>query len=326
MLHCRDVYSKCFFGFRRKSCLNFAYSPNKLLDRIYLDTWSRGLQQMWMTFFIILFIGYSILGWTLFFLQPSFLYRPVGEVQYDPGDINLTFERVVLKTSDDVKLAGWYIPAENGRYTILMCHANGGNMSYYLDTVNIFSEMGMNCLIFDYRGYGQSQGKPTEKGTYLDAKAGWNWLTKKKNIAPENIIIFGRSLGASIASHLAMGTNPQTLVLESAFTSYADIGKKFYPYLPVKPFAKFKYNTLEHISKVDCPTLFIHSRNDEMIPFEFSLRLYDAAKEPKELVEIYGCHNDGFLFSGDTYRQGWQRWIEFLNERSSQSKSRFRSP
>ena len=285
----------------------------------------KGFWQMWLTVFVILFIGYSILGWTLFFLQPSFLYRPVRQVQYDPGDIDLTFEKVVLKTADDVKLAGWYVPAENARDTILMCHANGGNMSYYLDTINIFNELGLNCLIFDYRGYGQSQGKPTENGTYLDAQAGWDWLTKKKNIVPENITIFGRSLGASIAAHLAIGKNPKTLVLESAFTSYADIGKKFYPYLPVKLFAKFKYDTLEDISKVDCPTLFIHSRNDEMIPFEFSLRLYDAAKEPKDLLEIYGCHNDGFLFSGDTYRHGLQRWIEFVEEKSCPPKGRFYS-
>ena len=280
---------------------------------------------MWLTVFIILFISYSILAWTLFFRQPSFLYRPVREVQYDPGDIDLTFEKVRLKTADGVKLAGWYIPAENARYTILMCHANGGNMSYYLDTINIFNEMGLNCLIFDYRGYGQSQGKPTEKGTYLDAEAGWDWLVKKRNIAAESIIIFGRSLGASIAAHLAMTKNPKTLILESAFTSYVDIGKKFYPYLPVKLFSMFKYDTLAYISKVDCPILFIHSRNDEMIPFEFSLRLYDAAKEPKDMVEIYGCHNDGFLFSGDTYRMGWENWIEFLDEKLDQSKDRLHS-
>lgn len=279
---------------------------------------------MGLTLFIIFFISYSILAWALFFLQPSFLYRPVREVLYDPGDINLTFEKVVLNTEDGLKLAAWYIPAENARDTVLMCHANGGNMSHYLDTVNVLNEMDLNCLIFDYRGYGASQGKPREKGTYLDARAGWDWLTQKKNTAPEDIIIFGRSLGASIASYLAGRTNPKTLVLESSFTSYVDIGKKFYPYLPIKLFAMFNYNTLEYVSKVNCPILFIHSRNDEIIPFEFSLRLYDAAKEPKYLVEIFGCHNDGFLFSGDTYRQGWQGWIESIDEKSSQSKNRIR--
>lgn len=277
---------------------------------------------MWLTVFVIIFITYSILGWTLFFLQPDFLYRPVREVFYDPGDVDLAFEKVVLKTEDGLKLAAWYVPAEKARYTVLMCHANGGNMGYYLDTVNIFNEMNLNCLIFDYRGYGSSQGKPTEKGTYLDARAAWDWLTQKKNISPQEIIVFGRSLGSSVASNLAADTNPKTLVLESSFTSYVDIGKKFYPYLPVKLFAMYNYNTTEHISRVNCPVLFIHSRGDEMIPFEFSLRLYDAAKEPKELLEIYGCHNDGFLFSGDTYRHGWKQWIEFVDENDSEQKSK----
>jgi len=276
---------------------------------------------MWLTIFIIIFIAYSILGWTLFFRQPYFLYRPVREVLYDPGDIDLIFEKVVLKTDDGLKLAAWYVPAEKACSTVLMCHANGGNMGHYLDTVNIFNEMGLNCLIFDYRGYGSSQDRPTEKGTYLDARAAWDWLTQKKNIAPQDIIVFGRSLGASIASHLAAEVDPKTLVMESAFTSYVDIGKKFYPYLPVRLFAMYNYNTTEHLSRVNCPVLFIHSRHDEMIPFEFSLRLYDAAKEPKQLLEIFGCHNDGFLFSGDTYRQGWKQWIEFVDENRGRQKS-----
>ncbi|MCK5175585.1 MAG: alpha/beta hydrolase, partial [Planctomycetes bacterium] len=166
--------------------------------------------------------------------------------------------------------------------------------------------------IFDYRGYGSSQGKPTEEGTYLDAQAAFDWLGTVKGVPSEEIILFGRSLGGSVAAHLAQTAKPAGLVLESSFTSYIDLGKKFYPYLPVSWFASFNYNTLEYIDKVTCPILVIHSRNDELIPFEFGLRLYNAANEPKEFIEIFGSHNDGFLFSGEVYRQGWSQWLDFV--------------
>lgn len=278
---------------------------------------------MWWSFLLVVFVAYSILGWTLFFMQKSFMYRPVQQVLYDPADIDLAYEKVVLNTEDGLKLSGWYVPADKPTGTVLMCHGNAGNITHRLDTINILNEMNLNCLVFDYRGYGLSQGTPTEEGTYLDAMAAWEYLTKRKGFSPDEIIIFGRSLGAAIASKLALKTNPRSLVLESAFTSYVDIGKKFYPYLPVRLFAKYKYPTIDHVRQVSCPVLFIHSRNDELIPFEFSLRLYDAAKEPKEFVEIIGCHNDGFLFSGDLYKQGW---LDFIQEHSCCiSKQRKRS-
>ena len=273
---------------------------------------------------IIVFVAYSVLGWTLFFMQRSFLYRPLKQVLYDPSDINLAFEKVALKTEDGLKLGAWYIPADKAKYTVLMCHGNGGNIAHRLDTANLLNEMGLSFMVFDYRGYGTSQGKPTEQGTYLDAQAAWDWLTKVKKVPADKIIVFGRSLGGSVASHLAMNNRPLGLVVESAFSSYADIGKKFYPYLPVRHFAKFKYPTIEHVRKVDCPILFVHSRGDEVVPFEFGLKLYDAAHEPKEFVEIYGCHNDGFLFSGDTYRQGWKRWLESVEEYYAKGRKNIR--
>lgn len=273
---------------------------------------------------IIIFVAYSVLGWTLFFMQRSFLYRPLRQVLYDPSDINLAFEKVAIETQDGLKIAAWYVPAEKAKYTVLMCHGNGGNIAHRLDTVNLLNEMNLNCMVFDYRGYGTSQGKPTEQGTYIDAQAAWNWLAESKKVPSEKIIIFGRSLGGCVASHLAMNNEPLCLVVESAFTSYVDMGKMFYPYLPVRHFAKYKYPTIEYVRRVGCPTLFIHSRGDEVVPFEFGLKLYDAAREPKEFVEIYGCHNDGFLFSGDTYRQGWKRWLESVEECKAENRQNIR--
>lgn len=272
------------------------------------------IMSVWLSTALVIIIAYSVFGGALYFMQPTFLYSPVRELPYNPSDIGLTYEPVTFKTEDGLQLTGWYVPAENAKMTVLFCHGNGGNMTHRLDSLNILNEFGLNCFIFDYRGYGKSSGKPSEQGTYLDAEAAWKWLTKTKQIAPDNIIIFGRSLGGSIASYLATKVKPKGLIVESSFTSYIDIGKKFYPYMPIRLFATFEYNTIDYIRRINCPVMIIHSRNDEVIPFEFGLRLYDAANEPKEFVEIFGTHNDGFLHSGEAYRKSWQQWLQFIKE------------
>ncbi len=259
-------------------------------------------------------VAYVGLGLILYFMQPSFLYCPIREIPYTPAELGLDFEEVFFRTGDRLQLHGWYIPAPNSEFTVLFCHTNGGNMMYQLDSINIFYNLGLSCFIFDYRGYGISQGWPSEHGTYLDVRAAFRWLTKKKKIPAEKTIVFGRSLGGSIAAYLAGKATPRGLVIESTFTSYVDIGRKFYPYMPVKWFARFNYPTIEYVRKVTCPVLVIHSRNDEMIPFEFGLQLYEAANEPKEFVELYGGHNDGFLISSETYKKAWIKWLKFLKE------------
>ncbi len=276
------------------------------------------IKDMLLSILVVLFIFYSVLGWTLYFRQPSFIYSPVREVLYTPEELGLDFEDVTFKTADGLRLNGWYIPAENSEATILFCHGNGGNIFHRLDSINIFSNLGLNCFIFDYRGYGNSEGKPSEEGTYLDAQAAYKWLTKQKEISPDDIIIFGKSLGGAVATQLATKVKTKALIIESAFTSYIDVGKKFYPYMPIKWFARFDYNTLDYIKKVHCPVMIIHSRNDEIIPFEFGLELYDAANEPKEFVEIFGSHNDGFLVSGEIYKKSWLKWLDFLKEHKEQ--------
>lgn len=245
-------------------------------------------------------------------MQPTFLYRPVQDVPYSPEELGLDFEKIIFNSSDGLKLTGWYIPADTSQPTVLFCHGNGGNITHRLDSINIFHDLGLNCFIFDYRGYGNSEGSPTEEGTYLDADAAYKWLTEQKNVSADDIIIFGRSLGGSIAAYLATRVEPKSLIIESGFTSYADVGAKFYPYMPVRWFARYAYKTIDYIKKVNCPVMVIHSRNDEIIPFEFGLRLYEAANQPSEFVEIFGSHNDGFLVSAEIYKKAWKDWLKFL--------------
>jgi len=289
---------------------------------------------------VVLFIAYSVLGWTLYFMQPTFLYGPVREVPYTPGELGLDFESVVFKSGDGLQLSGWYIPAplearteaasvqrgdllltgqaEKSEFTVLFCHGNNGNIMHRLDSINIFYNLGLNCFIFDYRGYGSSEGKPDEEGTYLDVMAAYKWLREEKKISANNIIVFGRSLGGSVAAQLASKVEVEALIIESAFTSYVEIGKKFYPYMPVRWFARFGYRTIDYVKDVNCPVMIIHSRGDEIIPFEFGLELYEAANEPKEFVELFGSHNDGFLVSSEVYKGAWSKWLRFLSEYKSQ--------
>ncbi|MHC4260728.1 MAG: alpha/beta hydrolase, partial [Planctomycetota bacterium] len=253
-------------------------------------------------------------GLVLYLMQPKFVYSPVREIPYTPDELGLDFENVTFNSADGLQLNGWYIPASNSELTVLFCHGNGGNMMHRLDSINFLYNLGLSCFIFDYRGYGNSEGNPSEEGTYLDAQAAYKWLTQEREIPPHKIVVFGRSLGACIAAQLTTQVKAKALIIESAFTSYVDIGQRFYPYMPVRWFASFGYRTIDYIKYLNIPVMIIHSKNDDIIPFEFGLQLYETANEPKEFVEIFGSHNDGFLVSGEIYEKAWTKWLKFLQE------------
>ncbi len=263
---------------------------------------------------VVLAAVYVGFGLVLLFLQSRFLYRPTRDIAFTPEDRGLDFEDVMFRTQDDLTLNGWYIAASDAPLTILFCHGNAGNIMHRIDTIDLFHRLGLNCFVFDYRGYGRSEGRPTEVGTYRDARAAYDWLTQVKGVLAERVILFGRSLGGSIAAYLARQVDARAVVVESAFTSYPDIGAKMYPYMPVRLFARFQYNTRAHLARARCPVLVMHSREDRLIPFEFGRRLYEAAPEPKRFVEIRGGHSDGFMTSGDLYRNTWFEWLDYLGE------------
>jgi len=270
---------------------------------------------------VVLLVIYSILGWSLFFMQPTFIYKPTNKISYTPEELSLDFEDVTFETSDGLELNGWYVPAKDAQYTLLFCHGNGGNIMHRLDSLSLFNELGLSCFIFDYRGYGNSQCKPSEDGTYIDAMAAYKWLREEKHVKADEIIIFGRSIGGSIAAHLATNVPSRSLVIESTFTSYADLGQKIYPYMPVRLFARFGYHTARYLKQVNCPVMIVHSRDDETIPFEFGLELYSGANEPCEFVEIRGSHNDGFLISGEVYENAWTNWLVQMKEGEGKSSA-----
>jgi len=273
---------------------------------------------------VVILITYIAFGAVLYIMQPKFLYSPVREVFNTPAELGLDFEDVVFKSADGLDLSGWYISAKNSKLTVLFCHGNGGNIGHRLDSINIFHNLGLNCFIFDYRGYGNSPGKPSEEGTYTDAMSAYKWLTEEKKTPAKDIIIFGRSLGGTIAAQLASKVEARALVVESAFTSYVDIGKEYYLYMPVRWFAKFAYRTIDYVRDVHCPIMLIYSRNDEVVPYKFGLELYEAANEPKEFIEIFGGHNDCFIVSGEIYTEVWEKWLKLIIENKDKTAKKER--
>ena len=245
-----------------------------------------------------------------FLLQSRLIYFPERELAATPRVKGLSYQAVVFKAADGIELHGWFIPAVPARGVVLFCHGNAGNISHRLESIELFHRLGLSTFIFDYRGYGQSQGRPSEAGTYRDAEAAWRYLLDEQNIPPARIMVFGRSLGGAVAAWLAQHQTPAGLILESTFTSIPDIGAEAYPFLPVRLMSRYHYNTVDYVGRVRCPLLIVHSRDDEMIPVAHGRRLFDAAKEPKEFLEIRGSHNDGFLTSGNLYRQGLEVFLE----------------
>lgn len=245
----------------------------------------------------------------VYIFQSLFVYFPSRTLSADPSSIGLQFEDVRFETADGIQLTGWFIPCSNNRGVILFCHGNAGNISHRLDSIMIFHRLGLDVFIFDYRGYGKSEGKPTEEGTYKDAEAAWQYLVEERQIHASQIILFGRSMGGALAAWLAHQHSPGGLILESTFTSLRDAAVTIYRFPLIKWLVRYEYNTAEHLAKVDCPVLIVHSRDDEIMPFNQGQRLFELAKEPKMFLEITGSHNSGFITSGKYYEKGLVNFI-----------------
>lgn len=258
-------------------------------------------------------LAYGALVGLLYVSQDSLVYFPeIGGrgIAVNPGSVGLRFEDVSLATSDGETLHGWFVPARSPRGAVVFCHGNAGNISHRLDSLLMFHRMGYSVLIFDYRGYGRSTGRPTEPGTYLDAEAAWRHLTETRGYAAGNIAVFGESLGGAVAAWLAARHPPGALVLASTFTSVPDMGAEVYPFLPVRLLARIHYDARDSVGRVRAPVFVAHSPNDEIVPFAQGQALFAAAGEPKQFLELAGGHNDGFVFM----REPWIRALaQFLD-------------
>jgi len=228
-----------------------------------------------------------------------------------PIDVGMDYQDVSIETVDGVTLHGWFIVGQSPR-VLLFFHGNAGNISHRLDSIRQFNGLGLSVLIIDYRGFGQSGGRTTERGIYRDAEAAWRYLTEDRGIAASNIVVFGRSLGASAASRLAAQHQPLALIVESSFTSVPDIAQELYPWLPARWLSRFKHATREYVRDVRCPVLVAHSRDDEIIPFRHAEAIFASANEPRTLLTLRGTHNDAFLRDERSYLEGLQTFLKGL--------------
>lgn len=253
--------------------------------------------------------AYIALLAVLYILQDRFIYFPSKTLGSTPHDSGLRYEAITFKSADGVDLSGWFIPGNEKNPVVLFCHGNSGNMSHRLGIVKLYNRLQLSTFIFDYRGYGNSDGTPSEEGTYLDAEAAWNYLVNKRKISPAGIVIVGESLGGAVAAWLASRHDPGALVLESTFTSLPEVASDLYPYLPVKMLLRFKYAACEYVEEVKCPVLVVHSCDDEVVPYHQGCQLYEKISGRKEFLELRGSHNNGALNSAESYTKGISDFI-----------------
>ena len=257
------------------------------------------------------------------FTKNTLLFQPTRKIDKFPSDYGIPFSEVTILTKDDIKLSAWNIPSKNyisnqmngdmqydNEYEydynrdindiILFCHGNGGNISHRKSLISIFHKLGYSMFIFDYRGYGRSTGSASVDGFYKDIETVWDYLTKIKGINEKNIILFGESIGVSVASYIAQRNNPKCLILQSGFASLGSIIDDYLPTSTPRVLLKFindlmvgdDFNTMKFIKNITQPKLILHSLSDDIIPFYHSQILYDACLQPKEFYEIKGSHND----------------------------------
>jgi len=228
------------------------------------------------------------------YLENTSIFFPERSLAETPENIGLPFEDVTIVTQDHVKLHGWLIKAPSAGSTLIFFHGNAGNIGNRLGKIDLFHHMGLNVLIIDYRGYGSSEGHPTEQGIYDDATATYDYLLQRNDMQGQNIISYGASLGGAVAIDLAVQRNVSCVIVDSAFSSATDMAKLIFPFIP-SFLIKTKMDSLSKIKNISVPVLFIHSIEDRTVPFALGKKLYDAAPGQKEFIEIGGGHNDRYI-------------------------------
>jgi fermentation-respiration switch protein FrsA (DUF1100 family) len=254
------------------------------------------------TFLIVLNIFF-------YFSQPGMIFFPFKNIDSTPRDWGLSYEPIRLKLKDDTTISAWYIPHPQASNTVLFFHGNGGNMSHRASSISVFQQLKLNVLIIDYPGYGESDGSPTEQGIYQSADAAWQYLVSDKKLNSKNIIIFGRSLGGAVAVDLASRVSPGAVILESTFSSVRDMAASIFPLISNFIYLRYSFDSMNKIKNVSSPLLFIHSPDDEIIPFDLGKKLFTHANPNKQLLQISGGHNDGFIKSMPTYQKTLRHFI-----------------
>lgn len=253
-----------------------------------------------------------VLGGVLIGCERQIIFQPakfpVG--WWDASRLPFPVEDVSFTSADGTKLHGWFVARPGARGTLIWCHGNAGNLSHRADNIQRLAVLPLNIFIFDYRGYGKSAGVPDEAGVYQDALAAYDTLVEGRGLRPETLILFGRSLGGAVAVHLARNRPAAGLILESAFTSAADMAKEILPLMP-SGLVRARLDVAGEIASLAVPKLLLHGDRDEVVPYAMGEALFKAAKEPKTFYTITGAgHNDTYLAGGKPYFEAWAKFVD----------------
>jgi hypothetical protein len=250
-------------------------------------------------------------------LEKHLIFFPERALEMTPGDLAIPYQDVRFPASDGVRLHGWVVPDPAARLTLVWFHGNAGNISHRVENIGLLRRaVPLNIFIFDYRGYGLSDGRLadlSEDATYRDAEGALAYLRGRDDLRETRLVYFGRSLGAAIAVEMARRHPPAGLILETPFTSIRDMARTVLPFLPIGGLVRTRYDSLAKIPEVRVPLLVLHGDRDDVVPFAQGRRLFEAAREPKTFYAIRGAHhNDTFVAGGRAYFDVWARFLSGL--------------
>jgi uncharacterized protein len=255
---------------------------------------------------------YLMLILILYLFQGQMLFLPDRQIYRTPADMGMDAADTWIETRDGKTLHGWYFPSEGADYVVVLSHGNAGNISGRIEIAEMLHGLGVAVLLYDYRGYGQSEGRPGERGLYKDISAVIGYLSSELEYREEQIILYGRSLGGAVSAWAAKEFNVAGLVLDSSFTDVRSMAREIYPIVPGF-LVRFNLSTRQYLQAASgTPVLIMHSREDEIVGFHHGEQLYDAAGEPKRFVPLRGGHNDLFFTSMNTIRNSWADFLESL--------------
>jgi len=245
------------------------------------------------------------------------VYHPSRIMFASGAELGRPFEDVYFKSEDGTRLNGWFFASGTtaGTRVVLFCHGNGGNICHRLNMAEALLSTGVAVFLLDYRGYGRSEGHPTEEGTYQDGAAAYRWLLQK-GFLPRDVLVYGESLGGGVAAEVASRFQVGGLILQSTFTCIADIGSDLFPWLPVRWLANIKYDTLSKLPRIKCPVLVMHSRGDRLIRFPHGQKNFAAANSPKLFCELSGEHNDP-LTERAQFIADFRRFLALLSQETT---------
>ncbi len=244
--------------------------------------------------------------------EDRLIFHPSAEIIHTPRHVGLEFQDLYFTTADGVRLNGWFIPHREARQTLLWFHGNAGNISHRVENIKLLhDQVKINIFIFDYRGYGRSEGSASEEGTYEDGVAAVQFVGQQLGVKAGNLIFFGRSLGAAVAAEMAGRRQSRALILEAPFVSIREMAQSVVPLLPITALLQTRYDNLEKIVKIKVPLLVIHGDRDEVVPYEHGKRVFAAAPAPKDFYTITGAgHNNTYVVGGEAYFQRLGSFIE----------------